>query len=237
MFGMITREVAQVLPSALAAAANAAQGHRAPEAVSSFASRKLLRPSEGGQMLEIGAGGILIGQVRKKLFCRTEGIIVSSGELGFEPATRRIHGTQSDETFGHGNATLFEVTGEGYVMVSAHPEVFTALRLDNDILYVREECIFAFDPELRWENGRVPGSDFAVAQFRGTGCVAIRTPKEPLSVKLTSERVMYVDANVLAGWIGRVVPRYIKPAAGGRSSSPFIECSGEGVVLLHDRQA
>ncbi len=234
--GMITQAVEIVQPSAQAAAAKAAPGHSAPERVSSFATRRLLRPNEGGQTLEIGAGGVLIAQVHKRLISRTEGVMVSSGELGFEPATRRIRGQQSDEVFGSGDAKLFLVTGEGYLLASAGGEHFTALSLDNDIVYLREECVFAFDPGLRWENGRIPGSEFLVTQFRGTGCVAMRTPKEPLSVRLSSERVMYVDSEALAGWIGRVVPRLIKPAAGGRTSSPFVECSGEGVVLLHDTQ-
>ena len=234
--GMITQAVEIVQPSEQAAAAKAAPGHSAPERVSSFATRRLLRPNEGGQTLEIGAGGVLIAQVHKRLISRTEGVMVSSGELGFEPATRRIRGQQSDEVFGSGDAKLFLVTGEGYLLASAGGEHFTALSLDNDIVYLREECVFAFDPGLRWENGRIPGSEFLVTQFRGTGCVAMRTPKEPLSVRLSSERVMYVDSEALAGWIGRVVPRLIKPAAGGRTSSPFVECSGEGVVLLHDTQ-
>ncbi len=234
--GMITQAVEVVKPSEAAAVASAAKGHMAPEAVSAFATRRLLRPSEGGETFEIGAGGMLIAQVRDRLISRTEGVVVSSGELGFEPATRRIRGKASDEVFGSGNAKLYSVTGQGYLLASANGECFTALRLDDDIVYLREECVFAFDPGLRWENGRIPGSEFLIAQFRGTGCVAVRTPKEPISVKLSSDRVMYVDSEVLAGWIGRVVPRLIKPAAGGRSSSPFVECSGEGIVLLYDMQ-
>tara|TARA_R110002096_G_scaffold77896_10_gene183442 strand:- start:7516 stop:8952 length:1437 start_codon:yes stop_codon:yes gene_type:complete len=234
--GMITQAVDVVQPSAIAAVADAAPGHIAPEPVALFATRRLIRPNEGGQTLEIGAGGVLIAQVHKRLISRTEGVMVSSGELGFEPATRRIRGQQTDEVFGSGDAKLFLVTGEGYLLASAGGDHFTALSLDNDVVYLREECVFAFDPGLRWENGRIPGSEFRVTQFRGNGCVAMRTPKEPLSVRLSSERVMYVDSEALAGWIGRVVPRLIKPAAGGRTSSPFVECSGEGVVLLHDLQ-
>lgn len=234
--GMITQAVSHVLPSLAATAQPAPLGHTPPQAVSALATERMLRPSEGGEPLEIGAGGVLIARVNHRLISRTQGVMVSSGELGFEPATRRVRGKQSDEIFGTGDAQLFVVTGEGYMVASACGEVFSAVRLDGDIVYVREQYVFAFDPDLRWENGRVPGSDFHVAQFRGTGCIAIRTPKDLLSVKLSSERVMYVESEVLAGWIGRVVPRLVKPAAGGRASTPFVECSGEGVVLLHDIQ-
>jgi hypothetical protein len=53
-------------------------------------------------------------------------------------------------------------------------------------------------------------------------------------VKLAPDRVLYADADALAGWIGRVVPRLVQPAAGGKSSAPFVECTGEGVLLLDD---
>lgn len=209
-------------------------GHTAPQAVSELAAERMVRPTEGGDPLEIGPGGVLVARVTHRLISRTQGVMVSSGELGFEPATRRIRGKQMEEVFGAGDAQLFAVTGEGYLVASACGEIFSVVRLDGDVLYVREEYIFAFDPNLRWENGRVPGSDLLVAQFRGAGCVAIRTPNDLLSVKLSAENVVYVESEVLAGWVGRVVPRVVKPAAGGKASSPFVECSGEGVVLLHD---
>ena len=59
----------------------------------------------------------------------------------------------------------------------------------------------------------------------------IGPPRPPLTVKLVPEKVLYVDAALLAGWIGRVVPRVVAPAAGGDNSAPFVECSGEGVII------
>ncbi len=213
------------------------EGHSAPLALSELAAERLVRPTEGGVPLEIGPGGVLVARVTHKLISRTQGVMVSSGELGFEPATRRVRGQQSDEIFGSGDAQLFVVTGEGYLVASARNEIFSVVRLDGDVLYLREEYVHAFDPELRWENGRIPGSELRVVQFRGQGCVAIRTPNDLLSVALKPESVVYVESEVLAGWIGQVVPRFVKPAAGGKASAPFVECSGEGVVLLHDLQA
>jgi hypothetical protein len=63
----------------------------------------------------------------------------------------------------------------------------------------------------------------------------LRSRRPLLSLKLAAERVVYVEASVLAGWIGRVVPRLVTPAAGGKSSAPFVECAGEGVVLIEDQ--
>ena len=99
--------------------------------------------------------------------------------------------------------------------------------------------MFAFEPVLRWENGHVPGSRerIPMVQFRGSGAVAFRTERPLLSVKLAQDRVLYVDATALAGWIGRVVPRAVTPADGGPGSELFVECTGEVVVLVEEEQA
>jgi hypothetical protein len=64
--------------------------------------------------------------------------------------------------------------------------------------------------------------------------VAIRTRRVPLTVKLAPERTLYVDSDMLAGWMGRVVPRVVAPAAGGDASAPFVVCTGEGIVIVEE---
>jgi uncharacterized protein (AIM24 family) len=131
------------------------------------------------------------------------------------------------------------VTGKGHLIAAPLGGVFTAVTLDEDILYLREDLVFAFEAGLRWENGHVPGSAHSLhmVQFRGSGSVAFRTARPLLAIKLAPERVLYVDATALGGWIGRVVPRAVAPAAGGRHSELFVECTGEGVVLVEEEQA
>jgi uncharacterized protein (AIM24 family) len=204
-------------------------------ALSKFATNRMIRPEDSDHPFEISAGGVLIVRVRGRVMSRTEGVIVSGGELAFEPATRKVRGNLVDEPFG-GDRPLFIVTGDGHLVASPLGCHFSAVRLDDDVLYLREDLVFAYEEVLRWENGFVPGSDakISVVQFRGTGCVALRTAQPTLAVKLGTDRVLYVDADALAGWVGRVVPRVVAPAAGGEASALFVECSGEGVVLLED---
>jgi len=233
----VTDAVAAAEPtgSAESEARPASLGHTPPVSVSAFATARMIRPEDSDHPFEISAGGVLIVRVRGRVMSRTEGVIVSGGELAYEPATRKVRGNLVDEPFG-GERPLFIVTGDGHLVASPLGQHFAAVRLDEDVLYLREDLVFAFEERLRWENGYVPGSDakISVVQFRGSGCVAIRTRKPTLAVKLGPERVLYVDVDALAGWVGRVVPRVVAPAAGGESSALFVECSGEGVVLLED---
>jgi uncharacterized protein (AIM24 family) len=236
--GLLTQAVALAVPSAAAGGAGTRVGigQIAPLPLTELATARLIRPDDGDAPFEIGAGGVLIVRVDERVLSRTEEVVVSCGDLAFEPATRRVRGAATGEIFGDGDKNLFIVTGKGYLVAAAAGQVFTAVALDEDILYLRETLVFAFEDQLRWENGNVPGSNgqMHVVQFRGTGCVVVRSRRPLLSLKLKAERVVYVEASVLAGWIGRVVPRLVTPAAGGKSSAPFVECAGEGVVLIED---
>jgi len=237
--GAISRAVAQAAPSAQRGAARVAAGHRPPQPLSEFATTRLVRLEDGDEPFEISAGGVLIVRVREKMFSRTEGVDVTGGELDYEPAQRRSRGQSRTEPFATAGRALFQVTGQGHLLAAPLGGQFTAVTLDDDIFYLREDLVFAFEPVLRWENGHVPGSRerIPMVQFRGTGAVAFRTERPLLSVKLAQDRVLYVDATALAGWIGRVVPRAVTPADGGPGSELFVECTGEGVVLVEEEQA
>jgi uncharacterized protein (AIM24 family) len=104
--------------------------------------------------------------------------------------------------------------------------------LDDDILYLREDTVFAFEAGLRWESGNVPGlrGRVGIVQFRGDGAVAFKTKRRLHRMKLAADTSCVVPLDKLVGWIGRVVPRAF--AAIGDGEITAIECSGEGVLLL-----
>ena len=126
------------------------------------------------------------------------------------------------------------VTGRGYLIAVPGKHAFAAVSLDDDILYLREDLVFAFEASLRWENGNVPGlrGKLPVVQFRGDGAVALRTQKPLVRIKLPPSGVVFVEAARLAGWIGRVIPRAVVPPPGGPLGAMCVECTGEGVVLI-----
>jgi len=220
------------------AATRTAEGHLAPISLSQFATERLVRPDDGDHAFEISADGLLIVHVQQRILSRTDGVIVSGGDLGYEPAQERVRGANTGAIFGGDAEPVFTITGRGFLVVSPGTAEFAAVTLSEDILYLREDLVYAFEERVRWENGHVPGTkgEISVVQFRGEGTLAIRSPAPLHSVKLAGEHVIYVDKDVLAGWIGRVIPRLVAPAAGGSRSTPFVECSGEGIVLIVDER-
>jgi uncharacterized protein (AIM24 family) len=199
-----------------------------------YVAKRLVRPEEGDRAIELGAGGALVLRIRGRLLSRTLGVIASGGDLTYEPQVKRMRGKAMEDMFGQGPDQVFAISGAGHLVALPRGGVFSALLLEDDIFYVREETLFAFEESLGWENGQVPGSrgEMPVVQLRGDGALALRTSGGPLGVEVIAGRVLFVDAASLIGWSGRVVPKVVFPEADAEPTPPFVECTGEGVVLL-----
>jgi Flp pilus assembly protein TadD/uncharacterized protein (AIM24 family) len=206
-----------------------------PLPVAAFATARLLRAGAIGEPFAIAEGGMLVVRVDGKLPTRTWGAIASSGQLTFEPLTRRVRGQPTEEPFGEGADAMFLASGHGLVVVAPRGAKFTALALADDIVYVREAALYSFEENLHWENGRVPGGGpdaMRVVQFRGHGRLVLRAARAAFSLKIEPEQPMFVEATALLGWMGRVVPRVLHGQDG--EPTPYVECSGEGVLILEE---
>ncbi|MFT3692292.1 MAG: ComEC/Rec2 family competence protein [Kofleriaceae bacterium] len=208
---------------------------RPPVPLSQLATEDLVRPDDSEEPFEITPAGALVIRVTDRVLTRLDGVHATGGDLTYEPARRRSRGHLTDEKFDHGGSQLAVVNGTGYLIaVPDGKREFAAVMLDDDIFYLREDLIFAFESKLRWENGNVPGlrGRLPVVQFRGDGAVALRTERTLVRVKLPPQGIVFVDASKLAGWIGRVIPRAVVPPQGGPMGDVCVECTGEGVVLV-----
>ena len=230
----ISKALEVASPAAAVATPHVAAGSTPPIPLSQLATDALVRPEDGDEVFEVTATGALVVRVTDRMMTRLEGVHVTGGDLAYEPAMRRSRGHQTDEKFDHGGSQVHAVSGTGYLVALPGDRVFAAVILDDDIFYLREDLVFAFEPSLRWENGNVPGlrGRLPVVQFRGDGAVALRTSKPLVRIKLPAQGVVFVEAARLAGWIGRVIPRAVMPAAGGPITGVCVECTGEGVILI-----
>jgi uncharacterized protein (AIM24 family) len=229
---MISRAVASATPSPTAGL-RTRTGGIPPRPLSELATDDLVRADDGDDVFEIGANGAMIIRITERVLTRLDGVHITGGDLAYELAMRRSRGHNTDEAFDHGGSQLHAVTGRGYLIAVPGKHTFTAVTLDDDILYLREDLVFAFQASLRWENGNVPGlrGKLPVVQFRGNGALALRLVRPLVRVKLPPQGVVFIDAERLAGWIGRVIPRAVVPPPGGPLGTTCVECTGEGVVL------
>jgi uncharacterized protein (AIM24 family) len=235
---MVSQQIAVVAPSTSGtAAAKTPSGGTPPRPLSDLATDELLRPDDGTDPFEISSSGALIIRVTDRVLTRLDGVHVTGGDLQYELAMRRSRGHATEEKFDYGGTPLHAVSGHGYLVAVPGKLAFSAVTLDDDILYLREDLVFAFESTLRWESGNVPGlrGKLPVVQFRGDGSLAVRLARPLVRVKLSSSSVLFVDADRLAGWIGRVIPRAVVPPAGGPMGARCVECTGEGIVLIEPR--
>jgi hypothetical protein len=161
---------------------------------------------------------------------RADAILAGSGALKWEPGVRRAQGRVTGEPLGRpGGAAYFRLTGGGDVWVAGAAGRWLPLRLADDVLYIREDRVLAFEGSLTWEAGEVPNTGLRMLQFRGRGTVALELPADAIAIKVTDEKPTLISAARLYGWVGRLVPH------GDRmpGAAPFhLGCQGEGVVLL-----
>ncbi|HEU0032290.1 MAG TPA: tetratricopeptide repeat protein [Kofleriaceae bacterium] len=230
---MVSMAVAAAAPAPAAAARTPAGGFAA-RPLSELATEDLVRPDDGTDAFEIAPNGTLIVRVADRVMTRLDGVHITGGTLAYEIAMRRSRGHQTDERFDAGGSPLHAVSGKGYLIAVPGKDMFVAIALDDDILYVREDLVYAFESSLRWENGNVPGlrGKLHVVQFRGDGALALRLSRPLVRVKLPPQGLVFVDAERLAGWIGRVIPRAVVPPVGGPMGAMCVECTGEGIVLV-----
>ncbi|MFL5305192.1 MAG: tetratricopeptide repeat protein [Polyangia bacterium] len=168
--------------------------------------------------------------VADEVYVRADATLAGTGALQWERGMRRAQGRLTGAPLGSSPAVpFFRLTGAGSVWVAGPPDRWMPLRLADDVLYVREDRVLAFDGALAWESGFVKDSGVAMLQFRGRGIVALDMPRDPIAVEVAGESATLVSAARLVGWVGRLVPH----AASIPGSAPFqLACDGEGIVLL-----
>jgi uncharacterized protein (AIM24 family) len=165
---------------------------------------------------------------------RSDGVLAGAGKITWHPAYRRSQGRHTTERLGGEGARFFRLTGIGDVWVAGAPAHWLPVSLTEDVLYVREDRVLAFDGSLSWETGTVPGAEVRMLQFRGRGVVALLLGEAPIAIKVTEDRPTLLAGARLVGWVGRLVP-HGAPVAGAADGdgAPFqLACQGEGVVLL-----
>ncbi len=169
--------------------------------------------------------------VADEVYVRADAALAGTGSLQWEAGLRRAHGRLTGEPLGASPAVpFFRLTGAGAVWVAGAPDRWMPLRLADDVLYVREDRVLAFEGALAWEAGVLKDSGVAMLQFRGRGIVALAMPREPIAIQVGGQAPTLLSAARLFGWVGRLIPH--APPSGGTSAPFQLACDGEGIVLL-----
>ena len=185
----------------------------------------------------VGAGG-LCARVEGELLTRMEGLVAFTGQLAFTPEMKRFRGRTTDKPFGEGSMRVMRATGRGTLFIEPGEKItFQAVDLGDESAYFRDECVFAFEEPVMFENGRVPSGvapDLDLVHLRGNGKVLLSLAGPLRSVPVTMEEAAAVPLTHLVGWQGNLTPRVVTllQGAGGESLKTAVELSGEGFALI-----
>jgi tetratricopeptide (TPR) repeat protein len=177
------------------------------------------------------ADDVLRLQVDGESHARQTALLAAAGDLRAAPARRRRQGRLTASTLGApGDGFVrYQGSGELWLTSPAGGRRLVPLTLVDDVLYLRDERVVAFDGEVVWEAGRVPGGGPGLLQFRGSGRVVIEAgPAEVVTLRVPDGGVISVAPGRLLGWMGRVVAQGVRQ--GGVCAR--LACEGEGVLLL-----
>ena len=187
------------------------------------------------QRLRVGGGSFSV-YVEGELLTRLEGLVAFSGQLEFEPERKRFRGRSTDEPFGQGPDRFTRASGRGVLFLeAAEGHGFLATELGDAGVYVREECVFAFEEVVAFENGKVPSDvppDLDLVYLRGQGRVVLRVRGALRSVGVTPEAPVTVPMSYLVGWQGSVTPRVVPLSRDNPPPGVGVELSGEGFALI-----
>ncbi len=174
--------------------------------------------------------GALRLSVADEVHARADAVLAGTGALRWDPGVRRAQGRLTTDRLGTSpSLPFFRLTGSGSLWIAGTPDRWVPLRLADDVLYVREDRVLAFEGALAWESGSLSDIGVPMLQFRGRGTVAVELPRDPIAVEVVADAPALVSAARLYGWVGRLVPR----GTVERDKSPFqLTCEGEGIVLL-----
>jgi len=206
---------------------------RAVPVVSFILSSLGLSPDGGvATLVKSGAPIRLTARAGDDVHVRADAVLAGTGDASDERAVRRVRGRPSNEWLGPALCPFFRLSGAREVWVAGTSHRWAAVTLENDIFYVREDRVLAFDGSVCWEAGRIPGDGMRLLQFRGRGQVVLQLAGMPAAIRVTPDVPARVSRSALFGWVGRIV------AHRRRREGPLqISCEGEGVMLLETRRS
>jgi uncharacterized protein (AIM24 family) len=187
------------------------------------------------------ASGLVLVQAESAFATRLDAVRSLAYGAGWKSnvLNRKSRGRGLDEPLGGPASPLVEILGRGELVLGASPgHRLRPLVLDDELIYVREDALVAFEPSIVYENGRLPvgdGEAIAMIQLRGSGAVVVSLGDKTACIEVTEGRSAALRANRVLGWIGRVVPRGLPPSEVPGALRGFVSFAGEGMVLVDER--
>ncbi|MEM1007745.1 MAG: tetratricopeptide repeat protein [Myxococcota bacterium] len=177
-----------------------------------------------------------------KIYSRIRSVISILGDVHIVPECKRFRGEELAERFGPRSNPLVRIEGEGVLRFALEKKSdLTRLYLKPPLVaYFCEGVVMAFEPNIFWENGRLPSvvenfSDLALDNFWGEGEILLSS-KGPVRLFHVSvgERVR-VSYDKLIGWVGVLIPKMVCVQglfSEDEADPRFVDFYGQGGIFV-----
>ena len=201
-----------------------------------FVQSRQLSPSMGRQAALIDESTVHVSLLRPFSIraSSVRAVTVSKDAWTETRLLRRARARDFDEPLGGASDPIVNVEGDGEMIARAENQRLALLELDDECLTIKEDILFGFDAQLRYEWTRLelPGSQaLSMLELSGKGLIVLRGKTLPRTLSV-GERCTLVHADVLAGWTGRVVPSSVDAAESPGKLRGFLGFTGEGQLLV-----
>ncbi|RKH42320.1 tetratricopeptide repeat protein [Corallococcus sicarius] len=226
-----------VAPSAAGPGGTEARPGVNPPLLTEWIPTVKLPGTEPGQPFVQGPVSVAL-TVNGELLTRLDGLLAVQGQVTFQPEMKRFRGRSTDKPFGEGVQGMVRARGQGTLHVApGEGRQLVSVVLDEESVYLRDACVFAFEEPVVFENGRVPSDlapDLDLVHLRGQGRVLLSVTGPLRSVPVSMDAPVSVPLAHLVGWLGNLTPRVVPllQSAGGETLRSAVELGGEGFALI-----
>jgi len=234
------------VPSAAAVPPTRAPSALALPAFSEVARAARVHPSDAAMVLDptgllslrLLHGGLDHAPARD-FAVRLEALRAYTGDLTATVLGRRGRTSAQGEPFGGLTGALVRLGGEGLVVLGPRPSRhLTACSLRDEVVFLREDVVVAFDLAVSYENGRLMRGDdepIPIVQLKGAGEVAFELGEPLRSLEVVPTRPAAARVHTVVGWIGRLIPRVLPPSEAPGGQKGLVSFAGDGALLLSGR--
>ncbi|MBN1571857.1 MAG: tetratricopeptide repeat protein [Deltaproteobacteria bacterium] len=173
-------------------------------------------------------------------FARSGGIVAAEGNLDFETTKKSHKGKQSKDDLGGEGNPIMKIKGNGKVLISPGDRRITIFTIDSEeVFYVNESSILAFQSGISWENGSIKllkDDVLDILQIKGKGDFAVLSRTNPVVKEIVEGSPFKVKIGTFIGWQGKIIPKVVNISQKKDESKavdiPFIEFAGKGKVII-----
>ena len=182
----------------------------------------------------MGPNGSLFLDCDSQVYSRNEALRAVAGELRTTPVHRRVRGRELETLLGGDRPILLWHGPVSAVLWPPAGARFVPLHLTDELLFVREDALWAFERGLGFECGGIetPGEPLPIVQLHGSGTLILAVSGVPVALGAKDGTEVCVSPEALVGWTGRLFPSRRHGTEPYSATAPPLTFRGDGTVLV-----